>query len=45
MGEKVGAGEGGKEGVGMEAGEVEGVGGGVTGGPLAGTGRPLPVAP
>ena len=41
-GEK-GEGEGGEEGVGMEAGEVEGVGGEVKGGPLAGEEVPLPV--
>jgi len=38
-------GVGGEEGVGMEAGEVEGVGGEVTGGQLAGEWVPLMVAP
>ena len=41
----MGAGVGGKEGVGMEAGELEGVGGEVKGGQLAGKGVPLMVAP
>jgi len=41
----VGAGVGGEEGVGMEAGEVEGVGREVKGGQLAGKGVPLMVAP
>jgi len=41
----VGAGVGGEEGVGMEAGEVEGVGGELTGGHLDGEWVPLMVAP
>ena len=41
----MGAGVGGKEGVGMEAGEVEGVGGEVKGGQPAGEGVPLMVPP
>jgi len=41
----VGAGVGGEEGVGMEAGEAEGDGGAVKGGQLAGEGVPLMVAP
>jgi len=40
-----GGGGGGGEGVGMEAGEVEGVGGEVKGGQLGGKGVPLMVAP
>jgi len=41
----VGAGVGGEEGVGMEAGEVEGVGWEVTWGQLAGEWVPLMMAP
>jgi len=44
MGEKVGAGEGGKEGVGMEAGAVEGYGGKMKGERLTGQGVPLMMA-
>jgi len=40
-----GGGSGGEEGVGMEAGEVEGVGGEGKRGQLAGEGVPLMVAP
>ena len=41
----MGAGVGGEQGVGMEAGEVEGVGEEVKGGHLVGEGVPLMVAP